>query len=71
VNGHSLGSYWCDQGPQMSLYLPGSFLVAGPNEMVLLELDGRLPASRDSPLSIACAAAPDFDGPASGPAPLG
>jgi hypothetical protein len=70
VNGHSLGSYWADQGPQMSLYLPGSFLQAGPNEVVLLELDGALPATQDGPLSIACAAAPDFGGPAAGPAPL-
>jgi hypothetical protein len=70
VNGHSLGSYWADQGPQMSLYLPGSFLQAGPNEVVLLELDGALPATLDGPLSIACADAPDFGGPAAGPAPL-
>jgi hypothetical protein len=70
VNGHSLGSYWAEQGPQMSLYLPGSFLQAGPNEVVLLELDGRLPARQDRPLSIDCADVPDFDGPAAGPAPL-
>jgi beta-galactosidase len=70
VNGRRLGSYWADQGPQMSLYLPGSFLQAGPNEVVLLELDGALPASPDGPLSIACAEAPDFGGPAAGPAPL-
>ncbi|WIA17668.1 hypothetical protein OEZ85_014471 [Tetradesmus obliquus] len=70
VNGVSLGAYWAEQGPQMSLYLPGSFLQPGPNEVVLLELDGRVPVRGDGPLTIACADEPDFDGPAAGPAPL-
>lgn len=70
VNGVSLGAYWAEQGPQMSLYLPGSFLQPGPNEVVLLELDGRVPVRGDGPPTIACADEPDFDGPAAGPAPL-
>ncbi|WIA37889.1 hypothetical protein OEZ86_014736 [Tetradesmus obliquus] len=70
VNGVSLGAYWAEQGPQMSLYLPGSFLQPGFNEVVLLELDGRVPVRGDGPPTIAGADEPDFNGPAAGPAPL-
>lgn len=38
VNGHNLGRYW-QVGPQQSLYLPGCWLKAGANEIVLLETD--------------------------------
>lgn len=37
VNGHSLGRYWAI-GPQQTLYLPGCWLNAGKNEIILLEL---------------------------------
>eukprot|EP00879_Flechtneria_rotunda_P007054 GHRR01007404.1.p1 GENE.GHRR01007404.1~~GHRR01007404.1.p1 ORF type:complete len:843 (+),score=378.34 GHRR01007404.1:102-2531(+) len=68
VNGQSLGRYWSDQGPQMTLYLPGSFLKAGElNEVVVLELDGKVP---DSGPSIKCVDQPDFSGPPGGPQPL-
>jgi hypothetical protein len=43
VNGKSLGRYWPGQGPQMSLYLPGVWLQYGQNEVVVLELDGKVP----------------------------
>ena len=60
----------------MSLYVPGSFLVPGtPNEVLVMELDGCLPAShaegseRALP-SIATQAEPDFSGPPGGAEPL-
>ncbi|NUP98995.1 MAG: beta-galactosidase [Armatimonadetes bacterium] len=37
VNGFNLGRYW-DRGPQRSLYVPGSLLHPGENELVILEL---------------------------------
>ncbi len=37
VNGHNLGRFW-DRGGLRSLYLPGHWLKAGPNEIVALEL---------------------------------
>jgi beta-galactosidase len=39
VNGHLLGRYW-KVGPMGSLYLPGAWLHAGANEIVVLDLDG-------------------------------
>lgn len=74
VNGNSLGRYWAGQGPQMSLYLPGSFLVPGPNEVVVMELEGRVPVDSSRPArtlpSIHTAAEPDFKGPPGGVQPL-
>ena len=37
VNGHNLGRYW-DIGPQFRLYCPASFLKAGRNDVVVLDL---------------------------------
>jgi len=39
VNGHALGRIW-NVGPQQSLYLPGSWLRSGSNEVVVFDLDG-------------------------------
>jgi beta-galactosidase len=39
VNGHAIGRYW-RIGPQGGLYLPAAWLHPGPNEVVLLDLDG-------------------------------
>nr|XP_020756568.1 beta-galactosidase-1-like protein 3 isoform X5 [Odocoileus virginianus texanus] len=36
INGHNLGRYW-NIGPQEALYLPGSWLQPGTNEIVLFE----------------------------------
>lgn len=36
VNGHNLGRYW-KIGPQQTLYLPGSWLRKGANDIVILE----------------------------------
>ncbi|WP_431277929.1 beta-galactosidase [Leifsonia poae] len=44
VNGFNLGRYWA-RGPQRTLYVPGAVLVAGVNEVIVLELDAA--ASRD------------------------
>jgi beta-galactosidase len=37
VNGHNLGRFW-EIGPQFRLYAPASFLRAGRNEVVVLDL---------------------------------
>ncbi len=37
VNGHNLGRYW-KIGPQKRLYCPASWLRAGPNEMIVFDL---------------------------------
>jgi beta-galactosidase len=39
VNGHLLGRFW-NIGPMASLYLPGVWLHAGANDIVVLDLDG-------------------------------
>jgi hypothetical protein len=82
VNWHSLGRYWAGQGPAMTLYCPGSFLLPGrANEVVVLELEARLPppaaggttggADKSSGLpTMASVAQPDFSGPPGGVEPL-
>ncbi|MNQ66479.1 Beta-galactosidase precursor [compost metagenome] len=37
INGFNLGRYW-EQGPQVTLYVPGPLLQEGRNEIVILEL---------------------------------
>jgi len=37
VNGHNLGRYW-DIGPQLRLYCPASWLKAGENDVVVVDL---------------------------------
>jgi beta-galactosidase len=39
VNGHNLGRYW-NIGPQQTMYVPGPWLKAGMNEIVVLDLLG-------------------------------
>ncbi len=39
VNGHHLGRYW-NIGPQQTMYVPGPWLKAGENEIVILDLLG-------------------------------
>ena len=39
VNGHNLGRYW-NIGPQQTMYVPGVWLKAGTNEIVILDLLG-------------------------------
>lgn len=38
VNGHALGRFW-SVGPQQTLYVPGPWLRAGANEVVVFDLD--------------------------------
>ena len=38
VNGHALGRFW-NIGPQHTLYLPGPWLKAGANDILLFDLD--------------------------------
>jgi beta-galactosidase len=44
VNGHLLGRFW-NIGPMASLYLPGVWLHAGANDIVVLDLDGNKSAT--------------------------
>jgi beta-galactosidase len=39
INGHNLGRVW-NVGPQKTLYVPGPWLKAGENEVVVFDLDG-------------------------------
>ena len=39
VNGHNLGRFW-NIGPQQTMYVPGPWLKAGENEVVILDLLG-------------------------------
>jgi beta-galactosidase len=39
VNGHLLGRFW-NIGPMGSLFLPGAWLHAGKNDLVVMDLDG-------------------------------
>ena len=39
VNGHNLGRFW-NIGPQQTMYVPGPWLRAGDNEIVILDLLG-------------------------------
>ncbi len=39
VNSHNLGRFWYI-GPQQTLYLPGTILKNGANEIVVFELEG-------------------------------
>ncbi len=41
INGRALSRYW-EIGPQKTAYLPAPFLRKGANEMIVLELDGRI-----------------------------
>jgi beta-galactosidase len=38
INGHNLGRFW-DVGPQERLFVPGSWLVKGKNEIVVFDID--------------------------------
>lgn len=51
INGTNLGRYW-QRGPQQTLYVPGPFLTAGENELIVLELEaaGELVEFRDKPV---------------------
>lgn len=39
INGHSLGRYW-NIGPTQTMYVPGPWLKAGENQLVILDLVG-------------------------------
>lgn len=39
VNGHNLGRYWSLMGPQMTLYVPRTYLKKGKNKLALVELE--------------------------------
>uniref|UniRef100_A0AC35TTW2 Beta-galactosidase n=1 Tax=Rhabditophanes sp. KR3021 TaxID=114890 RepID=A0AC35TTW2_9BILA len=40
INGHNIGRYWNDQGPQQSLFIPKNFLRQGKNKVLVFELEG-------------------------------
>ena len=47
VNGHGLGRFW-NIGPSQTAYVPGCWLRAGANEIILLDLTGPEPADTQS-----------------------
>lgn len=42
VNGINIGRYWPSVGPQVTLYVPGTYLIPSPGEntITVLELEG-------------------------------
>lgn len=60
VNGINIGRYWPSAGPQVTLYVPATYLVPSPgvNNIVLLELEG---ISQN--LTVSLVNAYNFDGP--------
>jgi hypothetical protein len=46
----------------MTLYLPGSFLVPGTNEVLVMELEGRLPMPQSAPVATGTTAKLEGDG---------
>jgi beta-galactosidase len=58
VNGHPLGRIW-NIGPQKTLYLPGVWLHAGDNDVIVFDLEGkpgRTVGGRPAPILDATAA---------------
>lgn len=49
VNGRNLGRYWPLAGPQITLYVPASYLRTGENELLLVELE-YIPMSKEMKL---------------------
>ncbi|XP_033201569.2 beta-galactosidase [Bombus vancouverensis nearcticus] len=49
VNGRNLGRYWPVAGPQITLYVPASYLRTGENELLLVELE-YIPMSKEMKL---------------------
>lgn len=46
INGHAIGRYW-NEGPQQTLFVPGPWLHAGANEVVIFDL---FQATNDHPV---------------------
>jgi hypothetical protein len=40
INGHAIGRYW-NIGPQQTLYVPGPWLKAGDNQIIVFEAKGK------------------------------
>ena len=66
VNGHNLGRYWEDEGPQHALYVPSTFLHTGANEIIVLEVQ---PDAIDSDLVLHSTTVADFSANPPAPAP--
>jgi hypothetical protein len=58
VNGHNLGRFWEDKGPQHALYVPNVFLKTGDNEIIVLELQPTLGSTN---ITLQSTASSDFD----------
>jgi beta-galactosidase len=41
INGHAMGRFW-NIGPQKTLYVPGSWLKKGANEIVVFDVEGAM-----------------------------
>ena len=64
INGHPIGRFW-NVGPQQTLYVPGPWLRAGENEIIIFDLQ---PSSARP--TVAGLAAPILDAPVAETAPL-
>lgn len=40
INSINIGRYWTPKGPQLTLFVPGEYLVKGENNIVVMEIDG-------------------------------
>lgn len=42
MNGINIGRYWSSAGPQITLYVPGVYLIPSPglNTVIMFELEG-------------------------------
>lgn len=64
VNGHHLGRFWTQAGPQQALYVPGHWLQQRHNEVVVLEICQRQNGHGAKPRSVWLRDKPDLSGPA-------
>ncbi|XP_043240588.1 beta-galactosidase-like [Amphibalanus amphitrite] len=62
VNGFNLGRYWPAQGPQVTLYVPGTLLKAASNRLTLLELE-EAPCLATDTCRVTLTDTPELDGP--------
>ena len=62
VNGFNLGRYWPDQGPQVTLYVPGTLLTTAANRLTLLELE-TAPCHVTDTCHVTLTDTPELDGP--------
>ncbi|KAG8231348.1 hypothetical protein J437_LFUL012258 [Ladona fulva] len=68
LNGHNLGRYWTVAGPQLTLYVPGVYMLPPPasNRLVLFELEKAPCSSVESSCYVNLVSQPIINGPTPG-----